>query len=132
MKKILYTLNAWLDWFKEPDESIPPPLFDGDTEIGYRSHGFASNRFICRFETEKVKFDVSMLMNDKPGEEDAEAIVKLALISLDTPFTEQVQVEILDQFANYNGGTLEDFLAQIDRVGVGTAESAEGCQIIYP
>ena len=125
MKEILYTLNAWLDWFKEPDESIPPPLFDGDTEIGYRSHGFASNRFICRFETEKVKFDVKLLMNDKSGEEDAEAIVKLAMIALNTPFDEKVEVDVSDRFADYNGGTLEDFLRLIDRINSGSLGNVE-------
>ena len=129
MKEILDTLNVWLAWFENPDETLPPTLVAENVEIGVRLRGFASNRFICRFETEKVKFDVSLLVNDKPGEEDAEAIVKLALISLNTPFDEKVRIEVLDELANYNGGTLEDFLSLIDKLNVG---AHGGKVVIYP
>ena len=129
MKEILDTLNVWLTWFENPDETLPPTLVAENAEIGVQLRGFASNRFICRFETEKVKFDVSLLVNDKSGEEDAEAIVKLALVSLNTPFDEKVRIEVLDELANYNGGTLEDFLSLIDKLNVA---ANGGDVVIYP
>ena len=129
MKEILETLNDWLTWFENPGEDIPPALVEENAAIGFHSHGFSSNRFVCQFETEKVKFDVMLLMNDKPGEEDAEAIVKLALVALNTPFDEKVEVRVSDRLADYNGGTLEDFLHLIDRINV---SSLENCQTILP
>lgn len=129
MKEIQELLSAYLNWFENPDETIPPALVDENVEIGFQLRGFASDRFICRFETEKVKFNVSLLVSNKSGEEDAEAIIKLALVSLNTPFEEKVCVRVNDQFANYNGGTLEDFLSLIDKFNV----SVDGSKtIIYP
>lgn len=129
MKAILDTLNDWQTWFEAPGETLPSALVEENAVIGFSSHGFSSNRFVCQFETEKVKFDVTLLMNDKPGEEDAEAIVKLALVALNTPFDEKVEVRVSDRLADYNGGTLEDFLHLIDRINV---SSLENCQTILP
>ena len=125
MKEILDALNEWLAWFENPDETLPSVLVEENAVIGFNSHGFSSNRFICRFETEKVKFDVKLLMNDKSGEEDAEAIVKLAMIALNTPFDEKVEVDVSDRLADYNGGTLEDFLRLIDRINSGSLGNVE-------
>ena len=116
MKEILDTLNEWRTWFENPGETLPLPLVEENAIIGFNSRGFNSNRFICQFETEKVEFDVALLMNDKPDEEDAAAIVKLALIALNTPFDEKVEVRVSDRLADYNGGTLEDFLHLIDKI----------------
>lgn len=115
MNEIIETLNAWLTWFETPGETLPPALVEEYAQIGFESRGFNSNRFICQFETENVVFDVNLLMNDRPGEENAEAIVKLALIALHTPFDAKVEVRVSDDFADYNGGTLADFLNLIDR-----------------
>ena len=125
MKEIVDTLNEWLAWFENPGETLPSALVEENAVIGFNSHGFSSNRFVCRFETEKVNFDVELLMNDRPGEEDAEAIVKLALIALNTPFAEKVEVSVSDRLASYNGGTLDDFLRLIDRVNAGSLKSGE-------
>lgn len=129
MNEIIETLNDWLTWLENPNDSLPSALVEEHAQIGYESHGFSSNRFICRFENENVVFDVSLLMNDRPGEENAAALVKLALIALHTPFHEKVEVRVSDDFADYNGGTLEDFLNLIDKHQV----SAHGAsEIIYP
>ena len=129
VKEILDKLNEWLAWFENPGETLPPALVGESAVIGFNSHGFRSNRFICRFETEKVDFDVELLMNDKPGEEDAEAIVKLALIALHAPFDEKVKVRVADGLADYNGGTMADFLRLIDKVNTGALAHE---QIIIP
>lgn len=125
MKKILEALNEWLAWFESRGEEFPPALVEENAVIGFDSHGFSSNRFVCRFEAEKVGFDVELLMNDRDGEEDAEAIVKLALVALATPFDEKVEVSVSDRFASYNGGTLEDFLHLIDRISVSSPKNGE-------
>lgn len=62
---------------------------------------------------------------ENPGEEDAAAIVKLALIALNTPFDEKVEVSVSDRLADYNGGTLEDFLQLIDKTNVNSKENLE-------
>lgn len=129
MQEILDTLNEWLTWFENPGGALPPALVEENAVIGFDSHGFRSNRFVCRFKTEKVAFDVALLMNDKPGEEDALAIVKLALIALHTPFDEKVEIRVSDGLADYNGGTLEDFLCLIDKVSIRSRGSE---QIIIP
>ena len=119
MNEIIETLNAWLAWLENPGETPPPALVEEEAQIGFESRGFNSNRFICQFETENVMFDVSLLMNDRPGEENAAAIVKLALIALHTPFDEKAEVRVSDGLADYNGGTLADFLNLIDRLQIG-------------
>ena len=129
MNEIIETLNDWLTWFENPNDTIPSALVEEHAQIGYESRGFNSNRFLCRFETENVVFDVSLLMNDRPGEENAAALVKLALIALHTPFHEKVEVRVSDDFADYNGGTLEDFLNLIDKLQVGAHDTDT---IIYP
>ena len=129
MKEILDTLKEWLAWFENPSETIPMALVEENAIIGFNSHGFSSNRFICQFKTEKVEFDVALLMNDKPGEEDAAAIVKLALIALNTPFDEKVSVTVSELLSDYNGGTLEDFLLLIDKIN---ASSCGDGQVIRP
>ena len=129
MNEIIEMLNDWLTWLENPNDSLPSALVEEHAQIGYESRGFSSNRFICRFETENVVFDVNLLMNDRPGEENAAALVKLALIALHTPFHEKVEVRVSDDSADYNGGTLADFLNQIDKLQIGAHGAAE---IIYP
>lgn len=129
MDEILNTLNSWLIWFENPSEPLPPALVEENAQIGFCSCGFNSNRFICQFETEKVTFDVTPLMNDKPGEENAAALVKLAVIALHTPFEEPVEIKVTDASADYNGGTLDDFLTLIDKL---RAPSQGKSQVIYP
>lgn len=129
MDEILSTLNDWLIWFENPGETVPPALVEKDALIGFSPRGFQSNRFICRFETEKAAFDVEMPMNDRTDEEDAAAIVKLAMITLSTPFQEKVTVSVSDELAYYNGGTLEDFLHLIDKLSAGASENRE---LFYP
>ena len=129
MKEVLDALNEWLTWFENPGETLPPALVEENAVIGFNPRGFSSSRFVCRFGTEKVDFDVELLMNDKPGEEDALAIVKLALIALHTPFDEKVEIRVSDGLADYNGGTLEDFLRQVDEANI---RSTANEQIIRP
>lgn len=129
MDEILDTLNSWLTWFENPGEALPPALVEEHAQIGFCPCGFNSNRFICQFETKKVTFNIELLMNDKTDEENVAALVKLAVIALHTPFSEAVVITVTDASADYNGGTLEDFLSLIDK----TRSSPRGNnQIIYP
>lgn len=129
MNEIIETLNDWIAWFENPREDLPMALVSDSATIGYHDCGFCSNRFICRFETEKVSFDVALLMNDRDGEENAAAIVKLARVALATDFDEKIRVRVTDEIADYNGGTLDALLSLIDRLRL-TAHTGE--KIIYP
>lgn len=129
MSELTDTLQAWMEWFETPGDTLPPALIDGDTIIGYHSRGFNSNRFLCRFKTEQVSFDVEILMNDRQEEENASALVKLAIIVLNTSFDEPIDIRVNDAVASYNGGSLEDFLLLLDKR---TLVQEEGLHIIYP
>ena len=129
MPELKQTLQTWMEWLENPGETFPPALVDGDTVIGYHSRGFNSSRFLCRFKTDQVTFDVAILMTDRQEEEDAAALVKLALIVLSTPFDEPIDIHVTDSIASYNGGSLEDFLLLLDKYAIGQ----DGAQhIIYP
>lgn len=129
MDELIDTLKAWVDWFENPEGELPAALTEETAQIGIEPHGFNSDRFLCRFETENATFDANLLITDKDGEENTLALAKLALIVLNTAFDEKVNIQVDDDFADYNGGTLEDFLALIDKLTVGTDDAL---RVIYP
>lgn len=130
MNEIKEVLNEWLDWFETPKENLPIVYDEEKARIGYVNRGFVSSRFICNFDTELVKFEVEILVADKEGEENAAALVKLALVALDTNFPEKVVVSVDDVVADYNGGTLDEFLLAIDKARELTISTTQ--TIIYP
>ncbi|MCQ2368428.1 MAG: hypothetical protein MJ109_05410 [Kiritimatiellae bacterium] len=129
MNEILEALEAWRQWFEHPEEELPADYFSDTAEIAFVSSGFNSSRFICSFDTEKVKFDVAILMTDKEGEENAAALVKLAIISLRSTLDEKVEVKVDDVVADYNGGTIEDYLLLLDKESL---NDVAGLRVIYP